>query len=217
LAAPGEIVSGLLHAGTKGVLASGSKAGKTWVLLDLAISVATGSQFLKWNTAAGKVLFINFEIHRTFIKGRLQIIKDRKQVANLDNLSVWTLRGQSADFDELLGDIIQRIQDEKYSLIVLDPIYKLMVGRSESTASGVGVLCHNIERLVEMTGAAVVYAHHFTKGLAGQKESYGSNEWQRGICQGRGHHHHFNRASRGRVLRSRDDVAQSSTSTSLCC
>ena len=77
MAAPQEIVSGLLHAGTKGVLASSSKAGKTWLLLGLAISVATGTPFLKWVTNIGKVLFINFEIHRAFIKQRLS---DRKSV-----------------------------------------------------------------------------------------------------------------------------------------
>jgi hypothetical protein len=46
-----------------------------------------------------------------------------------------------------------------------------MVGRSENTAGGVGLLCHNIERLVEKTGAAVVYAHHFTKGNAAKKKA----------------------------------------------
>ena len=171
ISVPREIVAGLLHAGTKGVLASGSKAGKTWVLLDLATSIATGTPFLKWPTTTGKVLFINLEIHRAFIKRRLEVIKDRKHLSNLDNLSIWTLRGQGADVETLLEDIIKQIQDEKYVLIVLDPIYKLMVGRSENGAAGVGMLCHQIERLVEQTGVAVVYAHHFTKGSASKKKA----------------------------------------------
>jgi RecA-family ATPase len=153
---PQEIVAGLLHAGTKGVLASSSKAGKTWVLLDLATSVASGTPFLKWQTTPGKVLFLNFEIHRAFLKGRLQIVKERKQLANLDNLRVWTLWGTTAEFEDLLEAIIDEIRSEQFALIVLDPIYKMMVGRSENMASGVGVLCHHIEQLVERTGAAVV-------------------------------------------------------------
>jgi RecA-family ATPase len=40
---PAEIIEGVIHAGTKAVLASGSKVGKTWILLDLATAVATGT------------------------------------------------------------------------------------------------------------------------------------------------------------------------------
>ncbi len=169
LAVPPEIVVGLLHAGTKGVLAAPTKVGKTWVLLDLATSVATGTPFLKWDTVPGKVLFVNLEIHRAFIKKRLEIIKERKNLPNLDNLNVLTLRGASADPEELLAAILDEIRGDHYVLIILDPIYKLMVGRSENMAGGVGALCQNIEQLVEKTGAAVVYAHHFTKGNQSKK------------------------------------------------
>lgn len=171
LAAPCEIVSGLLHAGTKAVLASCSKAGKTWLLLDLAISITTGTPFLKWATTAGRVLFINFEIHRAFIQQRLRTLTTGKGLADLSHLSVWTLRGQAADFDTLLDEITARIQNERYSLIILDPLYKLMIGRSENTADGVNSLCQSIERLVAETGAAVMYAHHYTKGNASKKKA----------------------------------------------
>jgi hypothetical protein len=171
LAAPRELVTGLLHAGTKGVLGGCSKAYKTWLLLDLAISVATGTPFLRWPTTAGKVLFINFEIHRAFIKVRLQEITAKMGLTDPRNLSIWTLRGQRADFDTLLEQIMERIQGEQYALIILDPLYKLMIGRSENTAGSVGVLCHQIEQLIERTGAAVVYAHHFTKGNAAKKKA----------------------------------------------
>lgn len=170
LAAPRELVTGLLHAGTKGVLGGSSKAGKTWLLLDLAVSIATGTPFLNWPTTDGKVLFINFEIHKAFIKDRLHKITARKGLTDPGNLSIWTLRAQGADFDTLLERIIERIKGERYALIILDPLYKLMVGRSENTAGSVGVLCHQIEQLIERTGAAVVYAHHFTKGNAAKKK-----------------------------------------------
>lgn len=169
LPVPCEIVHGLLHRGTKGVLASSSKAGKTWVLLDLALSIATGTRFLKWPTTQGRVLFVNFEIQRAFIKDRLRIIKERKGLDNLDNLEVWTLRGQTADFEDVLEEMIARTKDHNYSLIVLDPIYKAMVGRSENAASGVSVLCHNLEQVAVETGAAVVFAHHFSKGSQANK------------------------------------------------
>ena len=140
---PPEIVKGLLHKGTKGVLASASKAGKTWLLLDLAVCVAIGRKFLKWETTRGKVLFVNFEIPKPFMKERLRAIKLKRRVdERLTNLHIWTLRGYAADFSLLMGKIIRRIRSDNYSLVVLDPIYKGMVGKDENTASAVGVLCN---------------------------------------------------------------------------
>ena len=46
-----------------------------------------------------------------------------------------------------------------------------MVGKSENSSWGVGLLCHDIERLMERSGAAIVYAHHFTKGNQSGKKA----------------------------------------------
>lgn len=149
LGVPQMLVAGILHKGTKGVLAASSKVGKTWLMLDLAVSVATGTPFLKFSTTQGRVLFVNFEIHRTFLRDRLQLVTERKKQNQIDQLDVWNLRGKRASFEDLLDELLERIQKTPYSLIILDPIYKAMVGQSENTASGVGKLCANIERLVD--------------------------------------------------------------------
>ncbi len=166
---PKELVSGLIHQGTKAVLASGSKVGKTWIMLDLALSVAAGNPFLRWPTNQGKVLFINFEIQRAFIKSRIETLMQRRGVQQADNLNLWNLRGKTTNFDALIANIIRETEGKGYTLIILDPIYKAMVGKSENMASGVGELCHQLERLAERTGAAVVFAHHFTKGNSKKK------------------------------------------------
>jgi len=169
IAKPSELIEGVLHSGTKAVLASGSKVGKTWILLDLAIAVATGTPFLKFKTEKKKVLFINFEIRREFIADRLKIIQHQKKQTDLSNLGIWNLRGQTTDFESLTESIIEHASQGNYSLIILDPIYKAMVGKSENTASSVGTLCNQIERIVEATGAAVIFAHHYAKGNAAKK------------------------------------------------
>jgi hypothetical protein len=173
---PEQIVQGLIHRGTKTVIASTSKAGKTWLLLDLAIAVSEGLDFLKWQTTQGKVLFVNFEIPRVFIRERIRHLKLKKQQLtentvqlNLRNLHIWTLRGLTGDFDRLLERMIEQIRDDKYDLVILDPIYKGMAGKDESASQAVSELCHNIEVLSVETGAAVVYAHHFSKGNQSNK------------------------------------------------
>ena len=166
---PKELVSDLIHQATKCVLASGSKAGKTWLLLYLALCVATGAPFLRWATAMGIVLYINLELQLAFIKDRLDVLMKHLGITAADNLHLWNLRGKTADFDALTQHLIKQTEGKGYALIIIDPIYKAMIGRSENTAAGVGMLCHQIERIAERSGAAVVYAHHFTKGDAKKK------------------------------------------------
>lgn len=168
---PKELIAGLLHEGTKGVLASGSKAGKTWMLLDLSLSVATGSKFLRYTTKQGKVLFINFEIQPAFMRDRLTALMQRRGLSDAGDLHFWNLRGKTADFEALALNIIKQVEGKGYKLIILDPIYKAMAGHSENMAGGVGRLCDQTERIVEKSGAALIYSHHFTKGNAAKKKS----------------------------------------------
>lgn len=174
LRSPEVLIHGLLHRGTKGVLAGPSKAGKTWIMLDLAVAVSTGGDFLNYRTNPGKVLFINFEIHEGFFKERLQKIQESRGIDSHDtlkNLDVWNLRGQNTAADGFQSAMADQIREPGYSLIIIDPIYKLMLGKSEVSTQGVGVLCHDIEHLMAESGASIVYAHHFSKGNQSKKKA----------------------------------------------
>ena len=168
---PPEIVEGLIHQGTKVILGGSSKAGKSWLLLHLALCVVTGRKFFRWLTKPGRVLYLNLEILAPFITARLQVLVNHCNLESPSNLHILNLRGVIADFDQLAQQIIELAENGNYSMIVIDPIYKLTPGKSENTAGGVGALCHKLERIAERTGAAVVYAHHFSKGKQTQKKA----------------------------------------------
>jgi len=57
---PPELIHGVRHQGCKLIVGSSSKARKTWLLMNLAMSVATGTRWLKWDTAQRRVCYINF-------------------------------------------------------------------------------------------------------------------------------------------------------------
>ena len=168
---PPEIVEKLIHQGTKVVLGGSSKAGKSWLLLYLALCVATGRKFFRWLTKQGPVLYLNLEILGPFMTARLQVLVDHCHLESPANLHILNLRGIIADFDQIMQQIIEHVENENYCMIIIDPIYKLMGAGSENAAGGVGALCHQLERLAERTGAAVVYAHHFSKGKQTQKKA----------------------------------------------
>lgn len=167
---PPQLIEGVLHQGLKGVIGSSSKARKTWILLDLALSVATGTKWWKWNTIQGRVLVVNFEIPKPFLKQRIDVLARRKNLTDYSELDIWTLRGHGSNFDDLINAMIERIRESRYSLIIIDPIYKGLSGKDENRAGDIGELCDLLESLAVETGAAVLYAHHFSKGKQATKD-----------------------------------------------
>lgn len=168
---PPEVIEGVLHKGCKAILGSSSKARKTWILIDLAISVNAGAQFWNWNTTQGRVLYINFEIMRPFMRSRIQTVCNAKDVHDVSNLDIWTLRGKAAPFSELLPFFRERIQADFYSLIVIDPVYKGLGGRDENSAGDISELCNEIEQIAVDSHAAIAFSAHYSKGNQSQKEA----------------------------------------------
>lgn len=149
-----------------------SKAFKTWVQLDLGISVAHGIPWLGFDTTKGKVLFVNFEIQPYAIQRRIAAVCHAKAVEwKAEAFYIWNLRGHCADFRQLIPKIIERARRDSFDLIVLDPLYKLLGTADENSATDITELLNSIERLAVETGAAVAYANHFAKGNASGKEA----------------------------------------------
>jgi AAA domain-containing protein/DnaB helicase-like protein len=169
IALPDDIIAGVLHVGGKAVLGGTSKSYKTWSLIDLAVSVATGTDWLgKFPTKKGRVLYVNLEIQKSFFAKRIRTICDERHL-KLESgmLDVWTLRGHVMDFPRLSG----QIPPSKYPLIVVDPIYKLLHDRDENKAGDIASLMNEMEVLTVRTGAAVAFGAHYSKGNQAQKES----------------------------------------------
>ena len=109
-ALPPELVGGLLHLGSKLMIAGGSKSFKTWVLLDLGLSVATGTPWWGMRTIAGRVLYLNLEIARSFCEHRVRTIMLAKQIKEAPGFDSWHLRGFARDFKQLMPQIERAIR-----------------------------------------------------------------------------------------------------------
>ena len=172
LAAPDELVQGILHKGSKLVFGGSSKSYKTWSLLDLAISVATGTSWLGRWTTQGRVLFLNFEIQPHAWQKRIAAVAEAKGIElQPGQITLWNLRGHAAGFKVIMPHIIQRCRNKDFALIILDPIYKLYGGADENAAGDVADLLNSLERLATETGAAIAFGAHFAKGNASGKEA----------------------------------------------
>ena len=169
---PAELIKGILHKGSKLAFGGSSKSFKTWCLLDLAISVAVGGKWMGRETEQGKVLFLNFEIQPYSWQRRIESVAKIKGAA-LDpgRMILWNLRGHAAGFKMLMPRISKRCAEENFSLVVLDPIYKLYGGTDENSAGDVAELLNSLESLATKSGAAIAFGAHFAKGNASGKEA----------------------------------------------
>ena len=169
---PTILVQGILHQGSKLVLGGGSKSFKTWTLLDLALSVASGLPWLGFETVKSKVIYLNFEIQSYAWQRRIQTVAKAKGV-NIEPgmISLWNLRGHAADYKTILPRIAEEIAQKNIALVILDPIYKIYGDADENKAGDVAKLLNGLESLAVLTGAAIAFGAHFSKGNQAGKEA----------------------------------------------
>ena len=171
LAEPKELIRGMFHQGCKLALGGGSKSFKTWTLLDLAVSVSHGLNWLNFPTTECQVLFVNFELQDWTIQRRIEAVAHAKGVKlEPGRLSLLNLRGHAANYNILLPQIADAMK-RGFGLAILDPVYKLYGVTDENKAGDVAQLLNAVEELAVATGAGVAFGSHFSKGNQSQKDS----------------------------------------------
>lgn len=166
-----ELIQSILRRGHKMIIAGASKSGKSFTLIDLTTSVAEGKEWLGFHCEKGKVLYINFEIDEASFWERIKLVYEAKGwEPTPENIEVWNLRGYSMSAQKLIPKIIKRAYSKDFSLIVLDPIYKIQAG-DENSAGDISKFTNEIDKLVTQLNCSVVYCHHHSKGSQGFKKA----------------------------------------------
>lgn len=169
--APG-LIDGLLRQGHKMLIAGPSKAGKSFLQIEMCIAIAEGHKWLNWNCARGKVLYVNLELDRASCLHRFKDVYGALGIRpeHLDNIDIWNLRGKSRPMDKLAPMLIRRAAKKSYIAIVIDPIYKVITG-DENSADQMANFCNQFDKVCTELGVAVIYCHHHSKGAQGGKKS----------------------------------------------
>lgn len=166
------LIEGVLRQGHKMLIAGPSKAGKSFLLIEMCICIAEGRKWLKWNCAQGKVLYVNLELDRASCLHRFKDVYQAMGISakNLQNIDIWNLRGKSVPMDKLAPKLIRRAAKKNYIAIVIDPIYKVITG-DENSADQMAQFCNQFDKICTELGTAVIYCHHHSKGAQGGKRS----------------------------------------------
>ena len=169
---PEELIKGILRRGHKMLISGSSKAGKSFLLMELCISIAEGRPWLGFEVKQGKVLYVNLEIDPASCVDRFFKIYEALGIPrkNTDNLIIWNLRGHAVPLDQLVPRLIRRVRGQHFDAIVIDPIYKVITG-DENSASDMAAFTNNFDKICNETGCSAIYCHHHSKGAQGAKRA----------------------------------------------
>jgi hypothetical protein len=162
------VIHGLLREREIGNAVSISKAGKSWLMNQLAVAVASGAIFLgKFQTERGNVLIVDNELHKSTLANRLPKVAAGMGVPweeIADHIFVESLRGRLRDI-HALAPYFNAIKPGKFSLIILDALYRLLpIGCDENSNADMAAVYNSLDRYAQHVGAAIFIVHHGSKG-----------------------------------------------------
>ncbi|MCC5828946.1 MAG: AAA family ATPase [Phycisphaeraceae bacterium] len=151
---------------TMNVIAS-PKMGKSWFVSRLAISVASGLDWLGLTVEPGRVLHIDNELHENTIVHRYRVISEAMDFPHhlySGNIDMVSLRGRLRDLYGLAG-MFEQIEAGQYKLVILDAFYRTLPRDTDENDNGAIANLYNlIDHYASRLQCAFVLIHHSSKG-----------------------------------------------------
>lgn len=161
---PVSLIDGLIHEATYGMLIAPSRSFKSFVALDWACSVATGTSWLGREVAHGDVWYLVGE-GALGVKKRVRAWEVHHGV-RAERLTAFT-RTFDLGIEESIPfqRFLERASEARPKLIVVDTLNRYAPGHDENSAAEMAIVVSNITKLVDATGAHVLLVHHTSKAL----------------------------------------------------
>lgn len=171
--APDQVLEELFDTGDKLVIIGSSKLRKSFFLQQMALCLASGRDFLKWQAPRKRrVLYCQFEIRAHHNHRRIKRLAKAMGIKPTDigdRLQILNGRGLGLTGPEGIKQITETAAGFQPEVIFLDPLYKLSSG-VENAAEDMKIILSEFDKLAEQTGAAIVYIHHDAKGSPGDRD-----------------------------------------------
>ncbi len=162
------VIQGLLRRGETMNVIAPPKTGKSWLVLALAMAVATGRNWLDaYETIPGRVLIIDNELHPETLAHRIPQVAECLHVGMneiAETICVQSIRGQLQDIFSL-GKYFESVEPGRFALVVLDAFYRFMPRDMDENDNGTMANIYNhVDALADRLGCSFVLIHHATKG-----------------------------------------------------
>lgn len=161
------LIEGLIEVGSLVAIVGPAKAAKSWLAEELAVCLATGTDFFGRKVKRQRVYYANVEISPRQFKKRLRSICRR---LNIDGaalrgwLSVDNLRGHTATWKWCFDEAQRR----KAEAVIVDPFYQVFDGCETNEAD-----CQNaVEEMKKFLAAGMTtfIVFHAPKGFSGDRQ-----------------------------------------------
>ena len=168
------LIDGIVRRGETANIIAPSKVGKSWLTYGIALCNVTGRKWLnRYQCTPGRVLLIDNELHAPTIAKRIPTVAEAMAIRSdeyRDQLDVVTLRGRLLDLHGIGGRIVDYLERDAYSLIIIDAWYRVIPpGESENDNATIAALFNLVDQFAEKTSAAWLLVHHSTKGSQSDK------------------------------------------------
>ena len=148
-----------------GVIGGSPKSGKTWLALEMAVSVASGTPCLgQFDVLSpGRVLIYAAEDSTDAVRSRIETLSRLHQIDfNRLDVHIITMDALRLDCREHQERMEATLLLYKPSLLILDPLVRVHA-IDENVAGQVSTLLGYIRALQRKSGAAIALVHHIRK------------------------------------------------------
>jgi len=161
---PDWLIDGLIERETLAMCFGAAGSGKTFAVLDMALSIATGKDYHGHNVKQGTVFYIAGEGHSGFARrsgawkqtygveaGEAAFYKSNKAVIMSEPESVAELVDEMAKLVEVAG---------KPQLVVIDTLARSLGGADENAGKDINLFIVACDEIREQYGCTIMIVHH---------------------------------------------------------
>ena len=171
--APPELIGGMLYAGGTLMMSGASKSMKTYTMIHAGLAVASGSKWMGKKTTQRPVIYLNLELQPFAMEKRVREIAAAMQIDCPTAFHIVNLRGTLVNIGVVEAQLYRLLTRLDPGLVIIDPHYKISAasGVDENSNDAQGLLLYRLENTICKRGAALMIAHHFSKGDKSQTKA----------------------------------------------
>ena len=169
------LIDGFLRIGETMNIIAAPKTGKSWLVTQLCVCVASGTDWFGHVCTPGRVLIIDNELHEETSANRIPLVVEAMRKVNPalptvdDMIDVWNLRGKWKSIADL-STWLPKFKEAGYRMIVIDAFYRALPKDTDENDNGSIASIYNlIDTFAKQVGCSFVLIHHTSKGNQSQK------------------------------------------------
>ncbi len=140
------------------------KTMKTSILLDLAVSLASGTPFMNEFkvTEPVKVALITVETNKNEMVTKLKRVAAARGVTSLSNLR-WEAHAPRLTSKDYLAEVRAYLKEHKPRVMIVDPLYVSLEGAEHANIMSMGPILNEFSQACQEAGCIPGAVHHFNR------------------------------------------------------